>query len=88
MAGDQKVFQVTKGISTFEYCHDNNILVTGGTDQVIRIWNPFVSAKQIGALYGQGSPIFCIKLDSGNNRIYSISNDNTLKVRSPQLVYM
>lgn len=80
MSGDQKIFSVNKGITTFDYCTLNNILVTGGMDQVIRIWNPFVTAKPIGSLYGQGSPVFCVRIDSTNNRIYSIGNDNTLKV--------
>lgn len=74
------MFRVTKGISTFDYCHLSNVLVTGGMDQAIRLWNPFVTTSPIGILYGHGSPIFNIKLDSGNERFYSISNDNTLKV--------
>ena len=41
----------------------------------------FHYSKPIGHLYGQDSPIFCIKIDSHNNRIYCISNDNTVKVR-------
>ncbi len=80
LPGDQKIFSVLKGISSFDYCHVSNVLVTGGMDQAIRIWNPFVTASPIGILYGQGSPIFSIKVDSTNERIYSISNDNTLKV--------
>lgn len=49
-------------------------------DQVIYVWNPFVTDKPIGSLYGQGSPLFCVNVDSTNNRIFSISNDNTVKV--------
>jgi WD40 repeat protein len=80
LPGDQRVFKVTKGITTFDYCHINNVLVTGGMDQVIHIWNPFVNEKPIGSLYGQGSPLFHVQIDSPYNRIYSISNDNTVKV--------
>ncbi len=70
-----------KGVTTFDYCHVSNILVTGGMDQSIRLWNPFVNASPIGVLYEHSSPIFSIKLDSQSERIYSISNDNTIKVR-------
>ena len=86
LPGDQKVFKVTKGMTTFDFCQKNNVLVTGGRDQVIRIWNPFVTAQPIGTLYGQGSPVFSIKVDSINNRIYSVSNDNTVKVSNSQVL--
>ncbi len=43
MRGDQRVFKVLKGVSTVDYCHKNNALVTGSTDQIIRIWNPFIN---------------------------------------------
>ena len=49
-------------------------------DQVIYIWNPFVTDKPIGTLHGQCSPLFSVRVDSTSNRIYSISNDNTVKV--------
>lgn len=67
-------------MTTFDYCQLNNVLVTGGLDQIIYIWNPYVSERAIGVLYGQSSPIYSIQLDSANNRIYSVSNDNTIKV--------
>ena len=42
-SGDQRVFRVRKGVSTVDYCPKNNVIVTGSLDQVIRIWNPFVT---------------------------------------------
>jgi len=41
--GDQRVFRVSKGVSTVDYCPKNNVVVTGSVDQLIRIWNPFVT---------------------------------------------
>lgn len=81
LPGDQRVFKVNKGVSSFDYCHLSNILVTGGMDQAIRLWNPFVPSSPVGTIYGHGSPIFNIKLDPNNERVYSIGNDNTLKVK-------
>ncbi len=43
MPGDQRVFRVPKGVTSFDFSERHNLLVTGGTDQVIRIWNPFVT---------------------------------------------
>lgn len=42
-SGDQRVFRVRKGVSTVDYCPKNNVIITGSVDQVIRIWNPFVT---------------------------------------------
>ena len=47
MRGDQRVFRVLKGVSTVDYCHKNNALVTGSTDQIIRIWNPFINTYAV-----------------------------------------
>lgn len=80
LPGDQRIFSINKGVMAFDYCQVNNILVTGGMDQVIYLWNPYISERAIGVLYGQGSPVFSLKIDSYNNRICSISNDNTIKM--------
>lgn len=37
-------------------------------------------SKPISSLFGQGSPIFAVRVESPRDRIYSISNDNTVKV--------
>lgn len=39
---DESVFKVYKGVKTFDYCKENNILVTGGLDRNIRLWNPYI----------------------------------------------
>nr|VZI07993.1 unnamed protein product [Spirometra erinaceieuropaei] len=42
LAIDQQVFKIYKGARTFAYSRDRNLLVTGGMDRLIRIWNPVV----------------------------------------------
>lgn len=37
---DQRVFTVYKGVKSFDLCHKHSVLVTGGLDRLIRIWNP------------------------------------------------
>ena len=39
----QTVFYVYKGVKTFAYSESYNILVTGGMDRLVRIWNPYVN---------------------------------------------
>jgi len=78
--GDQRVFRVSKGVSTVDYCPKNNVIVTGSVDQLIRIWNPFVTSKPVGILHGQCSPLFAVTVEPSTNRIYSIGDNNTIKV--------
>lgn len=40
---DQKVFYVYKGVKCFDFSKDKNIIVTGGMDRIVRLWNPYVS---------------------------------------------
>lgn len=39
---DQTVFPIYKGVKTFDLCKKHNLLVTGGMDRLIRMWNPYV----------------------------------------------
>jgi len=40
---DQKIFKVTKGVAMFDYSDKHKVIATGGMDQVVRVWNPFVT---------------------------------------------
>lgn len=41
-AGDHTVFSIYKGAKTFDLCKELNLLITGGMDRLIRMWNPYV----------------------------------------------
>lgn len=40
---DQKVFKIPKGVAMFDYSDKYKVIATGGMDQVVRVWNPFVT---------------------------------------------
>lgn len=40
--GDQIVFHIYKGVRAFSFCRRKNLLLTGGMDRVIRVWNPYL----------------------------------------------
>ena len=44
-------FQVPKGVNSFDYSKDWNILVCGGVDTTIRLWNPFDYSKPVAVSY-------------------------------------
>ncbi|CAM5107800.1 unnamed protein product, partial [Eretmochelys imbricata] len=54
---DESQFKVHRGVKAFDFCEESNNLVTGGLDQNICLWNPYVPGWAIGLLHGHTSPI-------------------------------
>ncbi|XP_064158391.1 WD repeat-containing protein on Y chromosome [Anguilla rostrata] len=79
-AGDQTVFSVYKGVKSFDLCKKHNLLVTGGMDRFIRLWNPYVPGKPTGFLIGHCAPIFYLCISSEDGRIFSMSMDSIIKI--------
>ncbi|XP_032235242.2 WD repeat-containing protein on Y chromosome isoform X2 [Nematostella vectensis] len=77
---DQTVFRVYKGVKTFDFCKEKNLIVTGGMDRLVRMWNPYVPSKPTGILRGHTAPIFHLFIVAEDDRIFSISTDKTVKV--------
>ncbi|XP_030007934.1 WD repeat-containing protein on Y chromosome-like [Sphaeramia orbicularis] len=79
-SSDQTVFSVYKGVKTFDLCRKHSLLVTGGMDGLVRLWNPCFSGKPIGILKGHPAPIVYICISSEDSRIFSVSIDGTVKI--------
>ncbi|KAK0143244.1 WD repeat-containing protein 49 [Merluccius polli] len=77
---DQTVFSAYKGVKTYDLCKKHNLLVTGGMDRLIRLWNPYVPGKPTGILKGHSAPIFYLCISSEDGQIFSVSMDNTVKI--------
>ena len=77
---DQIVFKVQKGVRTFDLCTEKNVLVTGGMDRIVRIWNPYLPSRPIARLRGHNAPIFLVKIAVADNRLFSISTDKAVLV--------
>ncbi|CAI5773096.1 repeat-containing on Y chromosome-like isoform X1 [Podarcis lilfordi] len=77
--GDQIVFRVHKGVKTFALSKKNNLLVTGGMDRIIRMWNPYMPGRPTGMLRGHMAPVFYVHI-SEEDKIFSMSTDNTVKI--------
>nr|XP_050846141.1 WD repeat-containing protein on Y chromosome isoform X1 [Vespula vulgaris] len=76
----QYKFIVTRGITCFNFCEESQILVTGGPDCIIRVWNPFVPTKASNIFQGHKATICAIILQKAGQRIYSLSKDKCIKV--------
>lgn len=83
---DQTIFKIHKGVKTFDLCTAKNVLVTGGMDRVIRIWNPYLPARPVARLRGHNAPVFLVKIAVEDNRLFSISADKTVLVSTLPVV--
>ncbi|XP_032365593.1 WD repeat-containing protein on Y chromosome [Etheostoma spectabile] len=79
-AHDQTVFSIYKGVKTFDLCQKHSLLVTGGMDRLIRMWNPHFSGNPTGILKGHSAPIIHLCIFSEDSQIFSVSIDRTVKV--------
>ncbi|XP_035478797.2 WD repeat-containing protein on Y chromosome isoform X1 [Scophthalmus maximus] len=77
---DQTVFTVHKGVKTFDLCQKHSLLVTGGMDRLIRMWDPHFSGKPTGILKGHSAPIVHLCISSEDSQIFSVSTDSTVKI--------
>ncbi|KAM9675026.1 LOW QUALITY PROTEIN: cilia- and flagella-associated protein 337-like [Dama dama] len=41
------VFCIHKGVKAFTFCKGKNLLLTGGMDQIIRVWNPYLPGTSL-----------------------------------------
>ncbi|XP_035856994.1 WD repeat-containing protein 49 [Sander lucioperca] len=79
-ACDQTVFTIYKGVKTFDLCQKHSLLVTGGMDRLIRMWNPHFSGKPTGILKGHSAPIIYLCIFSEDSQIFSVSIDRSVKI--------
>ncbi|XP_069035623.1 cilia- and flagella-associated protein 337 isoform X2 [Lepisosteus oculatus] len=73
-------FHLRKGILCFDYSPEFNILVTGGFDRIVRIWNPYVTNCATSQMKGHMSAITHIVVNGRDNKIISISKDKNVRV--------
>ncbi|KAK2585795.1 hypothetical protein KPH14_010400 [Odynerus spinipes] len=76
----QYKFSIAMGISCFNFCEESQMLVTGGPDCIIRVWNPFVPKRASNIFQGHHATICAIILQNAGQRIYSLSKDRCIKV--------
>ncbi|KAL9972869.1 hypothetical protein ACROYT_G019251 [Oculina patagonica] len=74
------VFRIRKGITSFDYCKEWNVIVTGGVDHYVRLWNPYVTAKATSVLKGHSSAVTHIIVNSDKGEIISAAQDKVIKI--------
>ncbi|CAF4905141.1 WD repeat-containing protein on Y chromosome isoform X1 [Pieris napi] len=74
------MFRLDKGIQCFAFDEEAHVLVTGGPDCSVRVWNPFVPSKASAALHGHHAGIVALVLQNRASIVYSLSRDRVIKV--------
>ncbi|XP_074867987.1 EF-hand calcium-binding domain-containing protein 8 [Carettochelys insculpta] len=69
-----------KGVLCFDYSPEMNVLVTGGLDRLVRIWNPFVTNSPITLMKGHVTAVTHVIVNGKRNTIISISKDKNIRV--------
>ncbi len=73
-------FKVTKGINSFDFCKQLNMIVTGGYDAIVRVWNPYVPIKPVILLQGHQSPILHVILNLRREYVISIADNKEVRI--------
>uniref|UniRef100_A0A670IEC6 WD repeat-containing protein on Y chromosome n=1 Tax=Podarcis muralis TaxID=64176 RepID=A0A670IEC6_PODMU len=74
------VIVLKKGILCFDYSSEMNILVTGGYEPLVRIWNPYVTSSPITQMKGHSTAVTHIMINGQRNTIVSVSKDKNIRV--------
>ena len=55
----------------YVYSNKLNLIVTGGQDAFVRVWNPYVTKKPVSLLRGHQSPITQVRNRCTDNFVYA-----------------
>ena len=75
-----RYISINKGVNTFVYCTKAQLLVTGGVDKVIRVFNPLLLNKPIGKLLGHVFTITDIVCNEKDQQLISLSAERVFRV--------
>ncbi|XP_066171755.1 WD repeat-containing protein 64 [Sylvia atricapilla] len=75
-----KEFSVPKGVNAFTYCGKAKVIVTGGNDRILRLWNPVVNFSPIGKLLGHRHSIVDIVTNEKDQHVISLSCAKVFRV--------
>lgn len=71
-----------QGVDCCDYNKNLNVLVTGGSDHLVRLWNPYVTSRPIAILQGHSMSIVDVKIHEALGQLLSYSRDTVCTVSS------
>ncbi|KAG6936914.1 WD repeat-containing protein on Y chromosome-like [Chelydra serpentina] len=73
-------WKIKKGVKCFDYCRSLNLLVTGGVDHSVQLWNQYVTSWPIATFQGHCTAILAVAIHEPRGHGFSYSKDSVLKV--------
>lgn len=64
-----------QGVTCFDYSRSLNLVVTGGLDPAVRLWNRFVTVRPVGTLLGHRTTVVDVAIYLPLRQILSYSKD-------------
>ncbi|XP_053961506.1 WD repeat-containing protein on Y chromosome isoform X1 [Anastrepha ludens] len=77
---DKTYFRIPMGVTCFSVAEKNNIVVTGGPDTFVRIWDVYISSKPSGILTGHNGGIVYLFVQPEEKKVYSVDYQKIIKV--------
>jgi len=76
-------YRVQCGVTAFDYSERQTMIVTGGLDALVRLWNPgAVGSKLVGSLEGHVSPVTALIVNNLRNHLISIAENKAGYIQS------
>ncbi|XP_077316835.1 cilia- and flagella-associated protein 337-like isoform X3 [Lithobates pipiens] len=73
-------WKISKGVQCFDFCKAMNLLVTGGLDHQVRLWNQYVPGHPTAVFSEHTMPILDVVVYEPLKQIFSYSKDSVLKI--------
>ncbi|XP_034471992.1 WD repeat-containing protein on Y chromosome isoform X2 [Drosophila innubila] len=77
---DRNNFRIPLGVTVFYVSEIKNILVTGGPDTFVRIWDVYISSEPSAILTGHNGGIVAVFVQPEENKVYSVDYHKIIKV--------
>ncbi|XP_045580316.1 WD repeat-containing protein on Y chromosome [Salmo salar] len=74
------VWRINKGVTCFDFSRSLNLLVTGGLDPAVKLWNCFMTARPVAVLHGHGTTVLDVVIYQPLGQVLSYSKDAELRV--------
>ena len=69
-----------QGVECFAYDSDLPLLITGGMDHAVRLWNPYVTSKPVAYLQKHTSAVLDVLICRDLGLLFSFSQDGVSTV--------
>ncbi|XP_026171024.1 WD repeat-containing protein on Y chromosome isoform X2 [Mastacembelus armatus] len=74
------IWKIKEGVKCFDYSASLQLMVTGGRDQVVRLWTRYVTTRPVATLLGHRTTILDVAIYHPVGQIFSYSRDAELRI--------